>query len=110
MVRGMMDDDGGGGLAAAAIPSDRNGPPGAEGKAQVVVGGGVGGKSATYVGATHFMAMLDDVSSIQFAFGSASSVLIPVFCFITWDDDESPFRPLISNGVADRGSPELLRR
>lgn len=75
MVRGMMDEEGGankkqpgpgdadetaapqGAVTAAEAAAE---PPSAEG-GQVVQANGARGGSTTYVGATHFMAMLDDV-------------------------------------------------
>jgi hypothetical protein len=66
MVRGMMDGEGEGegtpqpGGQATAVSGDLF-----QGQGQVVIGGrgGSGEETATYVGATHFMAMLDDVST-----------------------------------------------
>lgn len=67
MVRGMMDGDADGEgdgerkeqLVSESGGSNVDGAPREETHAQVVFGGRA---RTTYVGATHFMAMLDDVS------------------------------------------------
>jgi len=59
MVRGIMPGDGG----EADLPGGQSIETGdfSQGRGQVVVSGG---KTTTYVGATHFMAVLDDVSAL----------------------------------------------
>lgn len=62
MVRGMMDGDGDGDgerEEQQQLVPESAGSPREETHAQVVFGGRA---RTTYVGATHFMAMLDDVS------------------------------------------------
>lgn len=61
MVRGMMPGEAGAGANLAAQARAESGEF-SHGRGQVVVDSR--GKTTTYVGATHFMAMLDDVSSV----------------------------------------------
>ncbi|OIW29951.1 hypothetical protein CONLIGDRAFT_544161, partial [Coniochaeta ligniaria NRRL 30616] len=62
MVRGMMPGDGGEAAVPAVQDSAESGDF-SQGRGQVVVASG--GKSTTYVGATHFMAMLDDIEDLK---------------------------------------------
>lgn len=66
MVRTMMDEGGGGGAAGAGGPQTAGGAADVveEEKGVAQPGGQLvqGGRASTYVGATHFMAILEDVS------------------------------------------------
>ena len=81
MVRGMMDGEGGPGPVGGDGDVDGPSVEGGGGRAQVVVGGrgggGMSGKTSTYVGATHFMAMLDDVSAFLFPLPFSPVSLVP---------------------------------
>ncbi|KAB5563299.1 hypothetical protein GE09DRAFT_777776 [Coniochaeta sp. 2T2.1] len=62
MVRGMIPGDEAGGALSGAQASAESGDF-SQGRGQVIVGSG--GKTTTYVGATHFMAMLDDIEDLK---------------------------------------------
>ncbi|KAH8908692.1 hypothetical protein BR93DRAFT_496754 [Coniochaeta sp. PMI_546] len=102
MVRGMMPGEGGEANVPAEPVSAESGDF-SQGRGQVVVASG--GKSTTYVGATHFMAMLDDIEDLKSYFEEDDT---PSDGASEPDMDGQSSEVLMVNSSAPRSRRELL--